>query len=443
MTATLKKNSTNSRLNSFKDTFVVPFKGTPNKPYELTSVAKNPSAKRPTEDSIIEAMPDIQEYLKTGKSPVTFEGLHLVMIDYTDRAIEASDSEKAIKGVSSFDSVTLLTINPKTGEAKRIATDYGIPYHALSTIARDYLAENQDSINSDDWFIADEYFTSNFDSIGAIVIDGHLLINADENATNEHEFVSSGEFDEHPTLSFNCLGNLIAKKVLSSSSAEDMILKAKLKVVDFTPEQRKEASKALRTECSNARKSSKFRFNIWAANQTPPEAGFSLIDSSPIEWHKSSTILLRNGKESYILGQDEGTYFGCVLADNPKSIPDAYESLMPASARGVKGVLRQGEWFAIPVKNQKQVPDRYSSDTLMFADSDDGDIHGIAFGIEDEDSNRHYFNSGEVIVSRHGTYARNFEICHDEHASLIGQDDIWYTFAKNTALHSFSAERVD
>lgn len=438
MTAILKKNSIDSRLNVFKEQFIVPFKGTLNKPYELTSVAKNPSAKRPTEDSIIKAIPNIKDYLKTGKSPVTFEGLHLVMV-----YCEASASERTIKDVSSFDSITLLTINPETGEAKRIATDDGIPYHALSITAREYLDESQDSINSDDWFIEDEYFTSGFDSIGAIVINGNLLINADENATNEHEFVSSGEFDDYPTLSFNCLGNLIAKKVLSPTSAEDAIRKAKLKVVDFTPEERKEASKALRTEYSNARKSSNFRFNVWAANQTPPEAGFSLIKSDPIEWHKSSTILLRNGKESYILGQDEGTYFGCVLADNPKNIAGAYESLMPASARGVKGVLRQGEWFAIPVKNQKQVPDRYSPDTLMFADSNDGDIYGIAFAIEDKDSNRHYFNSGEVVVSRHGTYARNFEICHDEHASLIGQNDIWYTFAKNTALHSFSAERVD
>ncbi len=436
MTATLKKNSTNSRLKSFKEQFIVPFKGTPNKPYEITSVSKNPKAQRPSEDDIIDAMPSLKDYLKTKKSPVTFEGLHLVCTDLSD-----CHEEHAVEGVISYDSLTLLAINPETGEVTRFNPEYGIPFHHLSSEAYDYLNETRDSVEV--WFIDESDFIPYNEYIGALIVDGHILINADENATNEHEFVSSGEFDDYPTLSFNCLGNLIAKKVLSPSSAEDAIRKAKLKVVDFTPEERKEASKALRTECSNARKSSKFRFNIWAANQTPPEAGFSLIDSNPIEWHKSSTILLRNGKESYILGQDEGTYFGCVLADNPKNIAGAYESLMPASARGVKGVLRQGEWFAIPVKNQKQVPDRYSPDALMFADSDDGDIHGIAFAIEDEDSNRHYFNSGEVVVSRHGTYARNFEICHDEHASLIGQEGLWYTFAKNTALHSFSAERVD
>lgn len=439
MTATAKKKSSVSktRINEFKERFIVPFTGTLKKPYEITSVKGD--SKRPSEDSIIEALPEINDYLKTGKSPVTFEGLHLVFVSSEDRALS---SATPVAGVSSRFAFTLLAINPETNEVTRFEPSDGIPYHTPSNEVFHYFKEHQDSVR--EWFIDDSNFMSHHNSLGALIVDGHLLINADENATNDHEFVSSGEFDEHPTLSFNCLANLIAKEVVASTEVDDIIRKANLKVVDFTPEQRKGANKTLKAAYNKAVQANKFNFVTWAANQTPPEAGFSLIDGGdPIEWHKSSTIVLRNGKESYILGQDEGTYFGCVLADNPKDIPRAYESLMPASARGVKGVLRQGEWFAIPVKNQKQVPDRYSPDTLMFADNADGDITGICFGIEDADSNRHYFDSGEIIFARSGIYARNFEICHEEHATLSGEDGVWYTFAKNTALHSFSAERVD
>jgi hypothetical protein len=236
MTTTLNKKSSVSqtRINEFKERFIVPFKGTLNKPYEITSVAKNPKAQRPSEDDIIDAMPGVDDYLKTGKSPVTFEGLHLVCVDLCD-----SSKTRAVDGVCSYDCF-LLAINPETGEVTRFVTrfspEYGLPFHCLSVNARDYFNESQDSVGDNDWFIDDTDFIPHFDTIGALLVDGHLLINADENANNEHEFVSSGQFDEHPTLSFNCLGNLIAKKVLDESAANETIRKAKLKVVDFTPE---------------------------------------------------------------------------------------------------------------------------------------------------------------------------------------------------------------
>jgi hypothetical protein len=167
MTTTLNKKSSVSqtRINEFKERFIVPFKGTLNKPYEITSVAKNPKAQRPSEDDIIDAMPGVDDYLKTGKSPVTFEGLHLVCVDLCD-----SSKTRAVDGVCSYDCF-LLAINPETGEVTRFVTrfspEYGLPFHCLSVNARDYFNESQDSVGDNDWFIDDTDFIPHFDTITA------------------------------------------------------------------------------------------------------------------------------------------------------------------------------------------------------------------------------------------------------------------------------------
>jgi hypothetical protein len=302
------------------------------------------------------------------------------------------------------------------------------------------LKDDEESLKDDEWFNDEGWYT---DSIrNGLIVENQLLLNADED-DNGDSLVADESFKSYPCLSFNCLANLIAKKVVYPDSCEDIIAGANLKLIDFTVAEIRPVSKAVRQNYASARRASKFSFHVWAATQKAPELGFSLINDGNLKWHKSPTVVLRNGKESYIMGQDDGTYFGCVLADNPSNLAEAFLSLMPEEARNRKGVVRQGEWFAIPVANQKSVPDIYSKDVILYANSDNGEIDGLILPIEDQHSNCHHFQNGEVVVTRNGFFARNFSIDHSEHPSLRGKNGVWYTFARNTALRSFSAEKVD
>ena len=436
-TLTKKKTATkssNSRLEHFLAQYCIPFKGTNKKPYDISKPEGN--EKRPTTDSIIENLPTFEEYIKSRKSPVIYGEYDLVRWG----SIEEDDS---VKGFSNICEV--LFIDRKTGFVFRSTSDFNIPAHSLDNETYRYLSPSieSESFDVESPFASDRIYTLKVDvTVGAMIVGDSFLINADEEA-GESEFVASGLFEKCPCVSFDCLANLIAGKV--TTSMESLLAKTKLKIVDSTLQERKPANANLNNSYKSANKTSAFRFNIWAAKQTPPSPGFSLIDNGErdgsLTWHKSPTVLISTGKKTFLMGQDEGTYFGCILADNPKSIEAAYTSLMPKNARGVKGVLRQGEWFAIPVKNQKDIPSEFSKE-IIFRTNDAID-ETMIFGLEDESSNRHVFD-GELIVTKDGQYfARNFSIAHDEHATLSGENDVWYTFARNTALNSFSAERVD
>ncbi len=425
----------------FKEKIVCPFKGTLNRPYELSSVKNKPLEKRPTEDDIINALPDVKTYAKTRKSPVQCNGFDLVIIS---KAKKSDNDRSRVSGISSFDFV-FVCVDRKNSEVF-YSEKNSLPFHSLENAS--ILNDSEQVFNeraTEDYFVSDTvvYLDSRISSShvpSAIFVSNNIIINADFDfdSGDPSGFIESGHFRDFPTLSFNCLGNLIKKKALLLHQAYKEILKTKLEVVDFCPEERIATSIKLRRNFESQKNEANFRFAVWAAKQTPPSMGFSLVNSC--EWHKSSTVVIKNGKERYILGQDEGSYFGCVLADEPKSISDAYKSLIPVAARGVKGVLRQGEWFAIPVKNQKEVPDRYSPDTLMYLEDCMG---GPCFQIDSKDSNEHVFSSGELIFSNKGVFARNFRIGHDDHKTMSSDKDVWYTFAKNTALYSFSSDKVD
>lgn len=107
-----------------------------------------------------------------------------------------------------------------------------------------------------------------------------------------------------------------------------VISDSKISIVDFTPQETKPASAALREKYKSVNRRDNFNFEVWASGQKPPSLGFSLIMNNKIEWHKPSTVVIRNGDVTYLMGQDEGTYFGCQLADNPNSVEEAYLSLI-------------------------------------------------------------------------------------------------------------------
>lgn len=436
MTATLtaeKKTTKAQRLAEFREQFICPFNGTLKSPLDISRFSEKDA--RPTNDEVIANLPTLSEYLKDRRSPVAYGLYDVVKLD------DSEYKNVFIPGVCS-NHAEILFINPENGFTYR--SEESLPNLTPSSHFLAYLETGQRESEVNDYgrYVEDGPALDGDYLPGALLIGNELLINADEDVA-DLDFVASENYKERPCVSFNCLVNLIEDKVITSTSAREKVLdKADIEILAFSVAETRKITKTLQASLTAARKSSNFRFLAWGAKQTPPAPGFSLVNTSPATWHKSATVLIRSGKRTFLMGQDEGTYFGCILADNPSSIDDAYTSLMPEEARGVKGVLRQGEWFAIPVRNQKSVPNQFSPETILWTDINNDDT-ALCFGIEDDSSNHHHFR-GEVIITKDGRYfARDFSIEHDEHASMRGENGIWYTFARNTAKASYSAERVD
>lgn len=167
-------------------------------------------------------------------------------------------------------------------------------------------------------------------------------------------------------------------------------------------------------------------------------AGFTLINGpNGKRYHRPSTVLIKdtrkNGK-SYILGQDEDTYFGCELPTHPRNVEGALKSLAPKSIRNkLDTIKRQGEWYVVPV-NKNQVP---KIENCIVTSSDE-----IALPIMDADSNRHMIDSRDIRVDKNGNiFAHNGSIVHDQHVDIKYTG--WHKFIQNTALRSFSEEGVD
>ena len=251
-----------------------------------------------------------------------------------------------------------------------------------------------------------------------------LINDGDDDGNNDPLFIAN-PIKNGCTLSFNCLAELLKS---TRKKAFDALANGTIKLVDFTPDETRELSAADK----KLRKAKK--------EVTPPERGFTIVNG---KWHRSSTVLLSSNNEFWLIGQDEGTYFGVVLCDTPKTVKEAFISLIPEHTRNIKGVLRQGEWFAVPVK-EKDVPKR--SECIV-----DLDYGALKLPIETDDSNHHVFEGvgrgvlgdgvGDYRITSKGFFAKGFGLFHDQHATLRGKG--WYTFVKNTALRSVSVEGVD
>ena len=138
-----------------------------------------------------------------------------------------------------------------------------------------------------------------------------------------------------PTISFRCLGFLIEETPIKVA---DMLVSGDLTLVDFLPDK---VVKLRNFEKGKA----------WQT-LTPPDSSFNIVWSTYERshiWHRSGTIVIYNKikKETYIVGQDEGTYFGCLLPSNPKTVKQAFECLIPKEVKGK--FQRQGEWFVTRV----------------------------------------------------------------------------------------------
>jgi hypothetical protein len=219
-------------------------------------------------------------------------------------------------------------------------------------------------------------------------------------------------------MSFGCLQRLLNTQTLRD--AIDLIAKKQVKVVSCTKDDWKTLTVAQQ--------------KLAGENKLLVPLGYSVLQDS---LHRSATILLRdmrkNGK-SYLLGQDQGTYFGIELPGHPKNVGAAFKMLTPKIAR-VKGVQRQGEWFAVPVS---KVP--LDSECLTFSDG----IGEIVLPVDDEESNFHSL-SGVFKIGKDGAiYAKSWRLDHDQHNTIATpKSESWVVFVKNTAVRSVSMEGVD
>lgn len=247
------------------------------------------------------------------------------------------------------------------------------------------------------------------------------------------------------TLSFECLIKFFPK-IKKNFQLMSKLIDQSLVIVDFVPDIRsiiivdknvvKDLKKWIYLDPSRQR-----------LKQCPIEVptGFTVMELQGTKalLHRSASVLIydKDNKRTILMGQDEGSYFGCQLKDNPKTLKLAYQSLIPKEIRNKKNLLRQGEWFAVPV-DSKIIPNMKDCVFEYKNNSYAADIH---LPRETSNSNSHYLSgSGEILISKKGEiFIKNFVIDHDQHASLTLTKNIWYQFYKNTAVTSYSQEGVD
>lgn len=412
-----------AKVADFKAKNCCPFTGTFKKPYDLESPKEK--SKRPLELDLYDNLTELDDYLATKKTKIRCGEWDVVVAKKLDIELDIDQIDVEI-----YD---LIYVHRLTGRCVGATTFCN---HSITSHFIDYLDGSVSWESSEDVYDSFHPSHENYDVISALIKGNHLLLNADEGAdenVNVH-FRDILDTSKYPTVSFACLANLIKKEIVFGSAIRKILFSSKIEIVDFSPESKIEASAAIKK--SHKSKKSDQTFVTWASQFKPIEAGYTLISS--LHWHKSATIVIRNGKTSFLTGQDEGTYFGCILADNPKTVSAAYTSLMPKEVRGVKGVMRQGEWFAVPVK---KVPENHDPKVLMFGEHESD--NSINFPIDNPESNIHKLY-GHFIITKNGKfYAKDFRISHNDHADLVGSKNVWYTFLKNTAVASFSMDKVD
>lgn len=163
-----------------------------------------------------------------------------------------------------------------------------------------------------------------------------------------------------------------------------------------------------------------------------PRNGFTLIEKGKsFCWHSSASCLFTYNKKHFLVGQDEGTYFGVELPKKVNSIKDAFESLVPKEAKGKK-YQRQGEWFVISVE-EKDLPKN-----KQFVELDDMDLN---LSIDDPGSNYHNVKAKKYLIGTDALYAYKGDMEHDEHKRIEFKG--WVKFIKNTAVRSVSVGGVD
>lgn len=274
-----------------------------------------------------------------------------------------------------------------------------------------------------------------------------LLVNADDSGDFGDitelmpNYSLAGQFTGLPLVSFSCIHQMIDGEV---ENTKEILGSGQFVLLDFCPEQKKDLTAAQREQLKKAkRKYADHRSPPANYGLTPPQRGFSLIQpggmNGKYQWHRTGTTLFHWGgviNAYYLFAQDEGTYFGCELVGPAKTIAEAFEQLIPKEIRKRTDLVRQGEWFATPVKEQ-EIP--ALQDCILMGQSVD---EGVFLPILTDEDNHHAIQCAEMRVSKDGVlYAKDATLSHDEHAEVFVSG--WVRYYRNTAKRSISQEGVD
>lgn len=363
----------------------------------------------------------IDRYLLTGKTPIHYGGWPMVVIP---------------DGSATDHSHVVAIIYKNIIYYKERALDY-VKFESVSSDTFDPQLSSEAPLG----FVMDyDWRTPPNEELHSLI-----AINGDEEF--DIGFVTAMAEFEMPVLSFACLAQFFPGKSgkLRYETLYQRLASNQLRIVDYTPDERKELTATQRNIYAKVKRrkyhgSADFESQL-LQELKQPALGFTLIDArsnKDVHWHRASTVLLFDDvkKQTFLMGQDEDTYFGCQLPKYAESIDDAYHVLTPKEVIGKKGVKRQGEWFMLPV-DKKKVPEE--ADCVLSFDSGDEDV---SLPLQKSDGNRHYISTCVGRVSKDGTvYAENASLYHDEHEEVCVNG--WCTFHRNTAVRSFSQEGVD
>lgn len=352
---------------------------------------------------------DIEDYIKDGKPP----------------ALSIAGSQKYPQR-----SATLLfnlggnTVFVINGIVYEGAVFPALRGHPIELTAKDFREDVELSLES------------NFNVIGVIVdvpqgTSKKTLIRCGDEDANY--LVNELGSSDYPTLSFAVLSEFY--KGITSKQIADWFKSGRLSLVDYTPDDTQKLTPAQKKAFADAERTGNHKL------EPIGPLGFSYVGE---EWHRSATCLVYDKKSqmTIIVGQDEGSYFGCELPTNPKTIAKAFNDLMPESVKGKK-YQRQGEWFVVYVADRnvpKHLPITGGEDAIGIR------IGGcISLPKETPDSNDHTLdNYIQVCITLDGQiYVKGGSLRHDEHNTVEWGKDQWVTFVKNTAKRSFSTEGVD
>jgi hypothetical protein len=148
------------------------------------------------------------------------------------------------------------------------------------------------------------------------------------------------------------------------------------KLIDFTKDAHEWCSK----DDGETFKNFKNNMPIGAEYHESKDKEGNVISKS---YHRIGAVILEQGKNHYVCGMDEGSYFISLLPKKVKTVKEAFESLKPKEVREIEKssgdpnsilngieIKRQGEWFFIPMLTIKiKEKDFEKSAALPSADS--------------------------------------------------------------------------
>jgi hypothetical protein len=256
-----------------------------------------------------------------------------------------------------------------------------------------------------------------------------VLLNGDKYSvsTSKHQRIVFRIFDNSPSISFSALR--------SAGLWYDSV-----KLVDYWASTRKYAVNP--NEYDIASEWGMKNKKEWDAFKVP--VGATYFESKDKEtgeiteksWHRIGAVLLEYAGKYYLCAMDEGSYFISLLPRKVTSITKAFQALKPrevikAEKAGVKGVkvVRQGEWFFIPV-NKVIKEKEFAKQSALPATVESSNQHVCKRLVK---VNGEYFVKGRV---RHiGRFGKG------QHKTVIlgdGKNDV-YKAVKNTSKGDWSS----